>query len=217
MKAFIFDLDGVVADTAAAHLRSWQRLADEHGFAFDEDARAAVLGRTREDSLQLIVGTVDAATTAEWLQAKQRYFQSELETMGPDDALPGVIDLLHEARATGLGLALASSSRNATAVLAQLRIADLFDIVADGATVAHPKPAPDIFLWCATQLGVAPTDCVVFEDSAAGVQAARAGGFPAVSIGAHHAGATWHRATLLGARADDFSRPWRTEGTASPL
>lgn len=217
IKAFIFDLDGVVADTAAAHLRSWRRLADEHGFAFDDAARDAVLGRTREDSLRLIVGDVDAATTAEWLQAKQDYFLAELAAMGPDDALPGVVDLLHDARARGLGIALASSSRNARGVLRQLQIADLFDVVADGATVAHPKPAPDIFLWCAHQLGRRPDECVVFEDANAGIEAAVAGGFGVVAIANDDRRATWHRATLRGTRAADFFGVPETKGTLPAL
>lgn len=217
VKAFIFDLDGVVANTAAAHLRSWQRLANAHGFDFDQAARAAVLGRTREDSLRLIAGDLDAVSAAKWLRAKQNYFLAELAVMGPDDALPGVVDLLHDARKRGLGIALASSSRNARGVLNQLEITDLFDFVADGATVAHPKPAPDIFLWCAAQLGQRPEECVVFEDADAGIDAALAGGFPVVAIANADPRATWHRTTLAGTRADQFFDVRETMGTVPAL
>ena len=214
MKAFIFDLDGVVADTASAHLRSWERLADEQGFMFDAAAREAVLGRTREDSLKLIVKDLDDSTAQVWLAAKQRYFLEALAQMGPADALPGVVDLIRAAREQGLPIALASSSRNARAVLHQLKIANLFDIVADGLTVPNPKPAPDIFLWCAAMLELPVPDCVVFEDAAAGVAAAVAGGFPVVSIGICHPGATWCLPTLAGARPDNFYISGPERGTA---
>ena len=185
MTALIFDLDGVVADTSGAHYRSWQRLADEEGVAFSPAANVELLGRTRGDSLDLFLGgrVIDDVTRTDWLARKQAYFLEELAHMGPDDALPGVVALLHEARAAGLPVALASSSSNARRVIAQLGIAELFDVVGDGTTVARPKPAPDIFLWAAAQLGVAPADCVVFEDSAAGIAAAHAGGFPVLGIG----------------------------------
>ena len=193
MKALIFDLDGVVADTAAAHRRSWARLAAEEGVAFDDDRARALLGLTREDSLEVFRGDRDlsAAERADWLARKQRYFQEKLAEMGPDDALPGVRALLSEARAVGLPCALASSSRNARAVLDRLALADAFAVIADGASVAHPKPAPDIFLLAARALGVAPAEAVVIEDSAAGAEAAWRGGFALVTVGpvslsAHH-------------------------------
>lgn len=207
MTALIFDLDGVVADTSAAHYRSWQRLADEEGVVFDPRANIALLGRTRDDSLALFLGerVIDAATKAEWLARKQAYFLVELGAMGPDDALPGVVPLLHEARAASLPTALASSSSNARAVLAQLGIASLFDVVGDGRTVARPKPAPDIFLWAADQLGLAPAHCIVFEDSAAGIAAAKAGGFPVIGIG-READTELHFGDLAGVSLADVLR-----------
>lgn len=204
MTALIFDLDGVVADTSGAHYRSWQRLADEEGVPFDTRANVALLGRTRADSLALFLGdrVIDMGSTADWLARKQAYFLEELAHMGPDDALPGVVPLLREARAAGLPIALASSSSNARGVIARLGIAALFDVVGDGLTVARPKPAPDIFLWAADQLGVAPGDCVVFEDSAAGIAAAKAGGFPVLGIG-READTEWRVSDLGGATLSD--------------
>jgi beta-phosphoglucomutase len=197
MKAIIFDLDGVVADTSAAHYRSWQRLADEEGYAFDEGRYRALLGRTREDSLDLLVRGAPLAIEQrrDMLARKQAYFAVELAQMGPDDALPGVVSLLDAARDAGLKIGLASSSRNARAVLAQLRLIDRFEVIADGGTVARPKPAPDIFLWTAAALNVEPTDCVVLEDSVAGVEAAIAARCHVVSIG-HEPIATHHLASL---------------------
>ncbi|OQW43556.1 MAG: hypothetical protein A4S12_04780 [Proteobacteria bacterium SG_bin5] len=182
MKALIFDLDGVVADSAAAHRRSWERLAAEEGVTFDP---RALLGLTREDSLDVFLGAraLDAGERADWLARKQAYFQDELAAMGPDDALPGVRALLAEAAAAGVPCALASSSRNARAVLDRLELRAAFAFVADGASVAHPKPAPDIFLLAARALGMAPADALVIEDAAAGAEAARAGGFGLVTVG----------------------------------
>lgn len=186
MKALIFDLDGVVADSAAAHRRSWARLAGEEGVAFDDHTARALLGLTREDSLDVFLGdrVLDADQRADWLARKQRYFLDELVRMSADDALPGVRDLLAEATRVGMPCALASSSRNARAVLDRLRLADAFAFVADGASVAAPKPAPDIFLLAARALGVPPAEALVIEDSAAGAEAALRGGFALVTVGA---------------------------------
>lgn len=204
-QALIFDLDGVVADTEALHYASWQRLADAEGVAFDRAANAALLGRTREDSLRIFAGTrdLDAATAADWLARKQGWFVESLASMTPADALPGVPALIDEARAAGLGLGLASSSRNARAVLGQLGLLDRFEVVADGATVTLAKPAPDVFLWVADRLGVPPGNCIVFEDSPAGVAAAQAAGCIVVGLGAHVRPPRW-RASLAGARLADF-------------
>ena len=197
MKAIIFDLDGVVADTGSAHYRSWQRLADEEGLPFDQDQYQALLGRTREDSLDLLVRRVPLAVDkrTDMLARKQAYFAVELAAMGPADALPGVVALLDDARNAELKIGLASSSRNARAVLSQLGLLDRFEAIADGNTVARPKPAPDIFLWTADALGVGPANCVVLEDSTAGVEAAIAAGCEVVSVG-HHPLTARHLATL---------------------
>ena len=186
MTAFIFDLDGVVANTEDAHYRSWQRLADAEGIAFDRAANDYLLGRTRIDSLAIFLRgrTLDAATTAAWLARKQAWFLEDLTRMTPADALPGVRALLDEARAAGIPLGLASSSTNARAVIERLELTAYFSVIADGSTVAHPKPAPDVFLWVAARLGAEPAACTVFEDSQAGIDAARAAGCRVVGLGA---------------------------------
>jgi beta-phosphoglucomutase len=200
MKAIIFDLDGVVADTSDAHYRSWQRLADEEDYPFDKERYRALLGRTREDSLELLVAgaALSGAKRNDMLARKQTYFAIELAQMRPDHVLPGVVPLLDAARSAGIKLGLASSSRNARAVLAQLAMNDRFQVIADGCTVARPKPAPDIFLWTADALGVDPVDCLVLEDSAAGVEAAIAAGCHVVSVGPEPI-AVHHRASLADA------------------
>lgn len=206
IRALIFDMDGVVADTIGPHYRSWQRLADEEGVRFDRARNELLLGRTREDSLAIFAEglTLDARTAEDWLQRKQRYFLDELARMGPQDALPGVRELLEEARDARLAVGLASSSRNARAVITRLELAHLFQVIADGTTVARPKPAPHVFLWTAWALRVAPARALVFEDSAAGVEAALAGGFPVVALGLCDDRATYERASLERARLPEF-------------
>lgn len=206
MKALIFDLDGVVADTAAAHARSWARLADEAGFVFDDRLRAAVLGRTRGDSLDLVLQTrqVDPAERARLLDRKQRYFLEALATLGPVDILPGVEALLDEAQAARLPVGLASSSSNARAVLAQLELTERFPIIGDAFSVAHPKPAPDIFIWVAAALGVQPRECIVLEDAQAGIDAARAAGCRVVALGID-ADADFVLPSLDGVRLEHFA------------
>lgn len=207
MKALIFDLDGVVADSAAAHRRSWARLAAEEGVTFDDAAARALLGLTREDSLEIFLGdrTLSTGERADWLARKQLYFLDELGRMGPDDALPGVRDLLGEAARADIPCALASSSRNARAVLDRLMLAHAFAFVADGASVAEPKPAPDIFLLAARMLGVPPAEAIVIEDSAAGAQAAAQGGFALVTVGPERL-SPCHFPSLAGVTLADLAR-----------
>lgn len=186
MSALIFDMDGVVADTEPAHRRSWQRLAEAEGLAFDDATALALRGLTRERSLdRLLAGRVlTSSRRDDWLARKQRLFLDDLARMDRSDILPGVEALLAEARDAGVPCAIASSSRNARVVIEQLGLTPCFDVIADGASVAEPKPAPDIFLHAAALLGVPPRRCLVIEDSHAGVTAAKAGGFAVLSVGA---------------------------------
>ena len=185
--AAIFDLDGVLADSAVLHYAAWQRLADELAIPFDPAANEAMKGVDRMGSLRLLLarGRIDAnpAQMYVWAAAKNAHFVASIERVTPADLLPGVEGLLAEARASGLKLAVASASRNAPALLERLGITARFDFVADACAVAHPKPAPDIFLACADALGVHPKRCIGFEDAAAGVEAILAAGMFAVGIG----------------------------------
>ncbi|MBB5293259.1 beta-phosphoglucomutase family hydrolase (plasmid) [Deinococcus metallilatus] len=207
---FIFDLDGVLTDTVELHYHSWQRLAEEEGVPFSREANAALLGRTREDALDLWLNgrPCSPEQRADLLWRKNASFLEALEGLGPGDLLPGVAELLHEARERGVRLGLASSSRNARRVCDRLGVTALFGAFADGSSVVNPKPAPDIFLWVAGRLGLHPTRCLVFEDSEAGVRAALAGGFPVVGLGdpARVGHATWVRPDLNGATVEEFAR-----------
>jgi beta-phosphoglucomutase len=185
VRGFIFDLDGVLTDTAEFHYRAWQRLADEAGLPFDRAANEKLRGVSRRESLMLIVG--DRPYSEEQLQAmmerKNRYYLEAIETISPADLLPGARPLLEEMRSAGIKVAIGSASKNAGQVIDRLGLRPLLDAISDGYSVERPKPAPDLFLHAAAQLALPPAECVVVEDAAAGIEAARAGGFRSVGLG----------------------------------
>jgi beta-phosphoglucomutase len=185
IRALIFDLDGVITDTAEYHYLSWKRLADEEGLSFTREDNEALRGVSRRESLnRLLKGKqIDEQTAEAWMARKNAYYVGYLGSITPADRLPGVDRLLAEARARGMKLALASASRNARRVLEGLGMAAAFDVVGDGSSVVNSKPAPDLFVWVAGALGINPRQAIVFEDAEAGVDAALAGGFWAVAIG----------------------------------
>lgn len=185
--AFIFDLDGVLTDTARQHLAAWGALARMLQLPFDASMEDRLRGLSRMDSLELVLGPAATRFSAERKQAlaehKNAAYVDAIAALTPADLLPGALAALRAVRAGGWGLALASASRNAPTVLDRLGVAHLFDHVVDPASVARGKPAPDIFLAAAQALGVAPAHCVGIEDAAAGVQAIRDAGMFAVGIG----------------------------------
>jgi beta-phosphoglucomutase len=185
VRAIIFDLDGVLTDTAEFHYLGWKRLADEEGLTFDRQRNDALRGVSRGESLLLVLGgrEVDPDRFEEMMARKNRYYLELLEGLSARDALPGAVELVRAAKERGLKVAIGSSSRNASFVLERLGIADLFDAVADGHSVERAKPAPDLFLRAAELLGVPPASCLVLEDAASGVDAALAAGMVAVGIG----------------------------------
>lgn len=206
IKALIFDLDGVIVATDELHYRSWRRLADEEGLTFDREVNARLLGRTRGDSLDIVAEgrPLTPKQRDDLLERKQQYFLQKAHNLSPTDILPGVERLLDEADRRGLPCAVASSSRNAHMVLARLGLTDRFAFIADGSATARPKPAPDIFLMVAERLGLPPAQCVVFEDSLAGVTAGHAEGFPVASVGLDTPLAQWRLDTLMDFSTDEF-------------
>lgn len=185
ITAFIFDLDGVITDTAEFHFLAWKRLADEEGIAFTREDNEQLRGVSRRESLnRMLKGRpIDEATAQAWMERKNVYYKDFLKEITPQHALPGVPQFLGEARAAGLKLGLGSASKNAHEVLERLRLKDAFDAIGDGYSVVNSKPAPDLFIWVAGRLDVPPTEAVVFEDAEAGIDAALKGGFRAVGIG----------------------------------
>ena len=184
-RAVIFDLDGVLTDTAEQHYLGWKQLADEEGLPFDRAANERLRGLSRRESLLALLGdrTVDEATLETWMARKNDYYVASLADMSPADALPGAVELVHDAKARGCKVAIGSSSKNAPVVLDKLGITELFDAVADGSSVERAKPAPDLFLEAARRLDVPPPECVVVEDAGSGVDAALAAGMVAVGVG----------------------------------
>ena len=186
-KAVIFDLDGVITDTAHYHYLAWKRLADSVGAPFDEAFNEQLKGVDRMGSLELILARAPRTYTPDekraLADAKNRDYVELIATMTPEDLLPGALRALEEVRAAGLKIGLASVSRNAFTVLDRLGIRDRFDDVVDAATVARGKPDPEIFLTAAAHLGVDPADCLGVEDAAAGVASIKDAGMFAVGVG----------------------------------
>jgi beta-phosphoglucomutase len=185
IRAFIFDLDGVLTDTAEYHYRGWKRLADEEGLAFTREDNEHLRGIPRRESLMLIVRDRVYPETKihEMMERKNSYYLELIKEISPRDLLPGAKELLEEIRAAGLKNALGSASKNASEVVDRLGIRSLFDEISDGYSVERQKPAPDLFLHAARQLGLPPAECVVVEDAVAGIEAARAGGFHSIGLG----------------------------------
>lgn len=185
IKGFIFDLDGVLTDTAEYHYRGWKRLADEEGLPFTRQDNEALRGIPRRDSLMIILKgrTYPEAKIQEMMERKNNYYLEFIREISPRDLLPGSVELLEELRAAGIKAAIGSASKNAGEVIDRLGIRSLLDAISDGYSVERQKPAPDLFLHAAGQLGLTPSVCVVVEDAAAGVEAALAGGFRTIGIG----------------------------------
>ena len=185
IKGFIFDLDGVLTDTAESHYQAWQKLADEEGIAFSREANEALRGVSRRDSLLKIIGErkYSEAEIQEMMERKNRYYVESIDEITPYNLLPGAGNLISELREQGIKIALGSASKNARNVIEKLGIADKFDVIGDGNSVQRSKPAPDLFLYAASQLGLEPSECVVVEDAASGIEAALAAGMLTVGIG----------------------------------
>ncbi len=185
IKAFIFDLDGVITDTAEFHFLAWKQLAEEEGIVFTREDNEQLRGVSRRESLnRMLKGRpIDEAVAQQWMERKNVYYKNYLTRITPDDALPGVPQFLAEARAAGIKIGLGSASKNAAEVLEKLQLAAAFDVIGDGYSVVNTKPAPDLFVWVAGGLHTPPNQAVVFEDAEAGIEAALAGGFWAVGLG----------------------------------
>ncbi len=189
IKGLIFDLDGVLTDTAVYHFKAWKQLADELNMQFTIEDNARLKGISRIASFEVILeinNALDKYTAEEketLANRKNEYYKALVEKIAPADILPGVPAFLQGARDRGLKLAVASASKNAPRVLELLGLDTIFDYVADARLIANPKPHPEVFLNCVEALGLEPSECVGFEDAMAGIQAIHAAGMYAVGIG----------------------------------
>ena len=187
IKGFLFDLDGVIVDTAVFHFQAWRRLAQKLGGDFTEEQNEQLKGVSRVDSLKKIIEWTGATVSDEEFQTlmveKNEWYLDLVQGLGPQDALPGALNFLQTAYDQGVKIALGSASKNAPMILEKLGITPLFTAIIDGNNVVNGKPHPEVFLKGAEALGLEPSECVVFEDSIAGVQAAKTGGMSSVGIG----------------------------------
>lgn len=186
-RAFLFDLDGVIVDTAKYHFIAWRQIAKELGFVFTERDNERLKGVSRQRSLDILLEigglSPDEKTKADIAGRKNGLYLDYIRKMTPAEILPGAEAFLVETRAAGLKTALATASKNSAIILELLHIRALFDAVVDGNKVMRTKPDPEVFLLCAQDLRVEPQDCVVFEDAEAGIEAARAADMHSVGIG----------------------------------
>lgn len=187
MKGGLFDLDGVIVDTAKYHFLAWRRLAQSIGCDFTEEDNERLKGVSRMRSLEIILeicGKSYPDTEMEEMAARKNdWYVEYIKAMDESELLPGSREYLESLRRRGVKTALGSASKNAPLILNNLKIADLFDAIIDGNVVSKPKPDPEVFLKGAAAIGIAPADCVVFEDAVAGIEAARRGGMHTVGIG----------------------------------
>ncbi len=185
--AFLFDLDGVIVDTAIYHYQAWRRMANSLGFDISEEFNETLKGVSRVDSLNRILAlgnlTLPDDRKAELATQKNEWYLDLVNQMTPASILPGIPAFFAQIRQTNLKTALGSVSKNSRLILDRIGMTDAFDAIIDGNKITNSKPDPEVFLKGAAELNVAPADCVVFEDAVAGIEAGRRGGMRTVGIG----------------------------------
>ena len=184
---FIFDLDGVIVDTAGYHYLAWKKLADQLGIKFTEEDNEQFKGVSRRRCLQLLLEMggieVDQEQFDAWLKEKNEEYLSYIGKMNESEILPDVPKVLNYLREKKVPMALGSASKNASPILEKVRLKPYFESIVDGNAVSKAKPDPEVFLRAADSLGIAPDRCVVFEDAVAGIEAANSAGMLSVGIG----------------------------------
>ena len=186
-KAFIFDLDGVIVDTAKYHFLAWKKIATELGIEFTEEHNELLKGVSRVRSLDIILelGSREASQEDKnkWLTQKNNDYLSQLVDMDSSEILPGVFEVLKYLKENNQSIALGSASKNARPILEKTGLLSYFDAVVDGNDVTNAKPDPEVFLMAAKLLNIEPENSIVFEDSVAGVQAANIAKMTSIGIG----------------------------------
>ena len=186
-KIFIFDLDGVIVDTAKYHFIAWQKIASQLGIEFTLEHNEQLKGVSRVRSLELILelGKIEAAQEDKnkWLIQKNENYLSYLVDMDESELLPGILPILKYLKANNQKIALGSASKNARPILEKTGILQYFDAIVDGNDVSNAKPDPEVFIQAAKLLGIKNENAIVFEDSVAGIQAANSAKMTSIGIG----------------------------------
>jgi beta-phosphoglucomutase len=186
-KGAIFDLDGVIVDTAKYHYLAWKRLAEQLGFVFTEQDNERLKGVSRMRSLEILLEVGGVTLTEEgkeeMAEKKNQWYVESLQSLDQSELLPGALEYLTLLQQNDIRIALGSASKNAPMILDKLHITNLFDAIIDGNCITKAKPDPEIFLKAAEAIHLAPSQCVVFEDSQAGIDAATVSGFGTVGVG----------------------------------
>ena len=186
-KAFIFDLDGVIVDTAKYHFLAWQKISEKIGVEFTPEHNEELKGVSRVRSLDIILNLGNITATQDdknlWLKQKNDDYLSYIENMQSDEILEGVENVLQFLKSKNQPIALGSASKNARHILEKVKIIHYFDAIVDGNDVTNAKPDPEVFLQAAKLLGMAPENSIVFEDAVAGIQAANIAKMTSVGIG----------------------------------
>ncbi len=184
---FIFDLDGVIVDTAKYHYLAWKNLANELGFEFTHEQNELFKGVSRKRCLEILLEIGGIKATQEqfdtWMIEKNVDYLQYIDKMDASEILPDVPKVLDFLKAKNIPIALGSASKNAKPILEKVNLLSYFDTIVDGNNVTKAKPDPEVFLIAADKLGVSPSKCVVFEDAVAGIQAANAANMVSIGIG----------------------------------
>ena len=187
LRGCIFDLDGVIVDTAKYHFMAWRRLAKELGFEFTLEDNEALKGVSRMASLEILLskgGISVSGKEKELLSARKNGWYVEfISGMKPDEILPGSVKFLKALRREGILTAIGSASKNAGTILDGIGLRKMFDVIIDGNKISKAKPDPEVFLKGAEEMKLLPSHCVVFEDAQAGIEAAIAGGMKSIGVG----------------------------------
>ncbi|QWX83209.1 beta-phosphoglucomutase [Cellulophaga sp. HaHaR_3_176] len=184
---FIFDLDGVIVDTAKYHYLAWKKLANELGFEFTKEQNELFKGVSRKRCLEILLDIGNITATQEqfdtWMVEKNIDYLAYIEKMDASEILPDVPKILQFLKDKNIPIALGSASKNAKPILEKVNLLHYFDAIVDGNNVTKAKPDPEVFLIAAKQLGISANNCVVFEDAKAGIQAANAANMVSIGIG----------------------------------
>ena len=187
IKGCLFDLDGVIVDTAKYHYLAWKRLAEELGFEFSREDNERLKGVSRMTSLNILLEIggvqVDEATKLEMADKKNNWYVAYIKEIDKTEILPGVEEYIKVLKKKGIKLGIGSASKNTMTILRNIGMVEYFDVIIDGTKVTNAKPDPEVFLLGARELNLMPKECVVFEDAEAGIEAAKNAGMHSIGIG----------------------------------